>query len=71
MFVGPDGPIVPDEGVAASEDGGGMKTIDNVKINTRRISIPLEAENADNLPTDVWNFLRLLACLPRAGLRDV
>jgi hypothetical protein len=71
VFVGPDGLIVPAGGVAASEDGGGMKTIEKVKINTRRILIQLEAENADNLTTEVWNFLRLLACLPCAVFRDV
>jgi hypothetical protein len=53
VFVGPVGLIVPAAGVAASEDGGGMKTMEKVKINIRRISIQPGAEHADNPTTDV------------------
>lgn len=55
VLVGPVGPMVPDEGLAASEDGNGVKTIERAQIKTTR-TMP-EAVNTDNLKSEVLNFL--------------
>jgi hypothetical protein len=60
--------MVPDAGVAASEDGNGVKTIDRAQMKTTR-TMP-EAVNTDNLKIEVLNFLLLLAFLPFAGLQE-
>jgi len=47
--------MVPDGGLAASEDGNGVKTIERAQIETTR-TMP-EAVNTDNLKSEVLNFL--------------
>lgn len=70
LFVGPDAPIVPDAGVAASDRGNGVKTIVRVKSKTNTVLREVEAVNADSLINEHLNFLRLLALLPLPLLQE-
>jgi hypothetical protein len=71
LFVGPAGPIVPDAGVAANEDGSGVNIIEKAKIKTASMLNVLEALNADNLMREALNFLRFPRFLPFLTLWEV